>query len=155
MHKFYLSVIFILLAVIGFGTYKFILQGAVGNSPDNRISIKLSSSERNLLLKEMRSFLSSIQQITQSLVKDDFIKAAKAARASGRAAQKDVPGSLMSKLPLGFKKLGFDTHSRFDQLALDTADMVDKQLVLTQLSTLMQNCVSCHAAYRLDLEKQQ
>ncbi|HFB64817.1 MAG TPA: hypothetical protein ENJ60_04670, partial [Aeromonadales bacterium] len=76
-------------------------------------------------------------------------------RASGRAAQKDVPGSLMSKLPLGFKKLGFDTHSRFDQLALDTADMEDKQLVLTQLSTLMQNCVSCHAAYRLDLEKQQ
>ena len=38
----------------------------------------------------------------------------------------------------------------FDQLALDAEQMGDKELVLEQLGTLMQNCVGCHAGYRID-----
>ncbi|NOY15605.1 MAG: cytochrome c, partial [Gammaproteobacteria bacterium] len=55
------------------------------------------------------------------------------------------------KLPLAFKKLGFDTHAKFDQLAMDANDLGDRDHTLQQLSTLMENCVACHAAYRINL----
>jgi hypothetical protein len=34
---------------------------------------------------------------------------------------------------------------------MDAEDLADGNHALTQLATLMQNCVSCHAAYRLDI----
>ena len=46
--------------------------------------------------------------------------------------------------------LGFDTHRRFDQLALDAEQLGDTQHSLQQLAKLMANCVSCHASYRID-----
>ena len=61
-----------------------------------------------------------------------------------------VPASLMGKLPLGFKQLGFDTHSRFDQLALDAESLGDAGQSLAALGELMANCVACHAAFRID-----
>ena len=76
---------------------------------------------------------------------------ADAARKSGKTAQAEVPGSLVGKLPLPFKKLGGDTHMKFDQLAMDAEDLGDAEHALQQLSTLMNNCVSCHAAYRIDI----
>ena len=63
-----------------------------------------------------------------------------------------MPASLIGKLPIAFKKLGFDTHDRFDQLALNTEQLGDTGNVLPELAQLMQNCVACHAAYRIDLE---
>jgi hypothetical protein len=59
-------------------------------------------------------------------------------------------GSLIGKLPLEFKKLGFDTHSKFDQLAMDTQDLGDGNHALTGLATLLQNCVACHAAHQIE-----
>jgi len=50
-----------------------------------------------------------------------------------------------------FKQSGSDTHARFDQLALDAEEFGDGGHVLSQLATLLQNCVSCHAAYRIDI----
>ena len=47
-------------------------------------------------------------------------------------------------------ELGFDTHQRFDRLAMDAAELGDKMVALKQLSELMLNCVGCHAAYRID-----
>ena len=56
----------------------------------------------------------------------------------------------MGKLPMAFKQLGFDTHTKFDQLALDAEQMGDSGQTLEQLGVLMQNCVGCHAGYRID-----
>lgn len=75
----------------------------------------------------------------------------KYARKSGKAAQSAVPGTLVGKLPMQFKQSGSDTHARFDQLALDAEEFGDGGHVLSQLATLLQNCVSCHAAYRIDI----
>ena len=99
----------------------------------------------------MRAFLNSVQQINQGLANDDMALVAEAARHSGKAAQTGVPGTLIGKLPLGFKKLGGDTHAKFDELAMDADDLGDAGHTLEQLSTLMQNCVSCHEAYRFSL----
>lgn len=74
-----------------------------------------------------------------------------AAQKSGKAAQAGVPGTLTGKLPLSFKTLGFDTHKKFDQLAMDANDLGDSEHALQQLSELLQNCVSCHAAFRINI----
>ena len=151
MNKKCLSITVILLAIIAAGFYKFILQGSTTKSTDGRIEILLNDNERNLVLTEMRAFLSSIQQINQGLSQNNMELVAEYARKSGKAAQTGMPGTLVGKLPLQFKKLGGDTHAKFDQLAMDADDLGDRDHVLEQLSTLMKNCVTCHATYRIDI----
>ena len=139
------------LLVIGAMAYKFIISGETLIAEDGRQSLMLEAGERDLILTEMRMFLETAQKIIHAVNEDDADAIAEAARAVGRAAQNDVPGSLMKKLPLEFKKLGFDTHSKFDQLAMDAEQFGDISVSLVQLSALMQNCVACHAAYRVDV----
>lgn len=138
------------LLVVGAMAYKFIISGETIIAQDGRQSLMLEAGERDLVLTEMRMFLSAVQQITQAANEDDAEGIAKAARVVGRAAQEAVPGSLMKKLPLEFKKLGFDTHAKFDQLALDAEQFGDTAISMRQLSELMRNCVACHAGYRVD-----
>jgi mono/diheme cytochrome c family protein len=154
MKKMCLPTILILAAIIGAGIYKFIFQGSVVQSADGRLALQLEAAERDLVLTEMRAFLISVQKVTDGILNKDFEKIARSAREVGAAAQGAVPGTLVAKLPLEFKKLGFDTHSRFDQLALDAEQLGDEEQTLKQLSELMQNCVACHAAYRIEVTQQ-
>lgn len=151
MNKTCLATTIVLLAIITAGFYKFMLQESTDENSDGRITILLDDGERNLVLAEMRAFLASIQQINQGLSENDMELVALSARSSGNAAQGNMPGSLAEKLPIDFKKLGRDTHARFDQLAMDAEDMEDNGHTMEQLSSLMKNCVSCHAMYRIDI----
>jgi len=151
MNTKYLSIIVILLLIIAGGAYKFIFEGSTSKSTDGRTEILLNDNERNLVLTEMRAFLASVQQINQGLAENNMERVAEYATKSGKAATGGMPGTLMGKLPLAFKKLGFDTHAKFDQLAMDANDLGDRDHTLQQLSTLMENCVACHAAYRINL----
>jgi hypothetical protein len=129
--------------------YKFILSGSTTEVTDQRTAILLEDGERELVLMEMRTFLSATQRITQGVAAKDMKAVAAAARSVGQAAAQAVPGSLMGKLPVEFKKLGFATHDSFDQLAMDAEDLGDPAHALEQLSALLNNCVSCHAAYQI------
>jgi len=145
------------LAVLFFLTtlamaYMFIYKGSVESAADGRTAIRLTSSERDLVLTEMRTFLASVQGITQGIGEQNMESVSQAARKVGAAAQQEVPGSLIGKLPLEFKKLGFDTHSQFDALALDAEQLGDGEHTLTQLSKLMTNCVACHESFRFTTE---
>ena len=151
MNKKCSGIVVLLLLVIAGGIYKFIFQGSASEGTDGRMAIHLTSGERDLVLTEMRAFLESIQQVTKGTIADDMKLVAESARKSGKAAQGAVPGTLVGKLPVAFKKLGFDTHARFDQLALDAEEFGDSDHAMSQLSTLMENCVTCHAAYRFDI----
>ena len=151
MNKKCLIIVSLLLLILAGGIYKFILQGSTVQHADQRITILLSEDERALVLTEMRAFLQSVQQISQGIAEDNLELVATSARKSGKAAQDEVPGTLVGKLPLQFKKWGRDTHMKFDQLALDAEDLEDGSYALEQLSTLMQNCVTCHATYRIDI----
>lgn len=148
------GVVAILLLVIAGGAYKFLFQGAVEQASDGRQAIMLTPPERDIVLAEMRAFLVSVQKISEGLTREDMAQVVTYARQVGRAAQQTVPGTLMGKLPLEFKQLGFETHSRFDQLALDAEQLGDVQYAHTQLAELMNNCVACHAAYRIDVAHQ-
>ena len=138
------------ICVIALMTYKFIISGETVVASDGRQALLLEPGERDLVLGEMRLFLRTVQQITQGVTDNDLQVVVSAARQVGAAAQQAVPASLIKKLPLEFKKLGFDTHSKFDQLALDAEQFGDTQVVLEQLSALMTNCVACHEIYRID-----
>ena len=141
-----------ILALISTGvTYKFVFQGKVTESDDARTVILLDRNERDLVLSEMRGFLESLQQVTSGISSDDMKLVAASARKSGMGSQSDVPGSLVGKLPLAFKQLGFDTHTKFDELALDAEQLGDRDHALAQMNTLLMNCISCHATYRFEL----
>lgn len=139
----------LLLATAGL-TWRFILSGQTVPASDGRQAILLTPPERDLVLAEMRTFLESTQLMLEALSKDDMVALAAAARRVGSAATQGMPGSLMAKLPLSFKRMGLETHRRFDQLALDAEQLGDPQHALAQLGELMQNCVACHASYRID-----
>ena len=141
----------LLITVLGMG-YKFIIQGNVTQIEDNRAVVQLTKSERDLVLLEMRVFLQSVQQITNGIVNDDMSSVAIASRKSGKEAAVAVPGTLIGKLPIGFKKLGFDTHAKFDALALDAEQLGDGEHALSQLNALLENCVSCHSAFRFEVD---
>ena len=147
------SIAAVLLIITSGLAFKFIVQGNVAEANDGRVAILLEKSERDLVLSEMRIFLQSVQQITLGISEDDLEKASTSARKSGRNAQIAVPDSLVGKLPLGFKKLGFDTHAKFDELALDAEQLGDRDHTLAQLSVLLENCVSCHAAFKFEIER--
>lgn len=138
----------LILAIVAM-SYKFMIAGSVAPASDGREALILEPAERDLVLTEMRMFLSGVQKITQALTKEDMETVVKAAREVGLTAQQAVPGSLMGKLPLAFKKLGFDTHKKFDALALDAEQLGDPNHALQQLSTLMNNCVACHSTYQI------
>ena len=154
MNKICFSVIVLLLIIIGGGVYKFIFQGSVIESSDGRISVQLNAGERDIVLEEMRAFLESVQKITKAATENNMTSVVESARKVGKAAQTAVPGTLVGKLPIAFKKLGFDTHLKFDELALNADDFGDSNQVLMELSVLMENCVGCHAAYRIDISEQ-
>ena len=145
----------VLVAVFGISSglmaYKFILSGDAVKSSDGRLAVQLTVDERDLVLGEMRTFLESVQQITQGVARNDFTAAGEAARKVGRAAQQGMPGTLVGKLPLEFKKLGFDTHAKFTQLALDAEQMADAEHTMGQLGELLENCTACHATFKFEV----
>ncbi len=149
MGKFCCLLALIFAGASGYMAYKFVLTGETVTATDGRAAIVLEDGERNLVLGEMRAFLEAVQAITVAASNDDMDGVAKAARSVGFAAQQAVPGNLMKKLPMGFKKLGFSTHKAFDQLALDAESLGDKQQVMEALGKLMNNCVACHAAFQI------
>lgn len=135
--------------------YLFLVRGETLPASDGRTAILLQPGERDLVLAEMRAFLVAVAGISQAVADEDAKSVVLAARQVGAAAQHEVPASLVAKLPLEFKRLGFDTHSRFDQLALNAEQFEDTSQVLPELALLLQNCVGCHAAYRIDPETAQ
>ncbi|HEY9051525.1 MAG TPA: hypothetical protein VIQ03_08280 [Gammaproteobacteria bacterium] len=144
------SISTILTVVLAVLVYKFIVVGEVVDASDGRQAIVLQPAERDFVLAEMRLFLTSVQAINQAVVDGNPEQIASAAKMVGAAAQQTVPPALISKLPLEFKKQGFDTHQKFDLLAMDAEQIGDGMHSLKQLAELMQNCVACHAMYRID-----
>ena len=137
----------ILSAIVAVFTYKFTI-GEVKPSDDGRLAVQLSKDERNALLLEMRTWLQNSQGILAAVSTNDFATVAKIAKASGMAAEADVPGALFRKIPLEMKKLGFDTRQKFDEIAIDAESLKDSQHTIKQISAAMNNCVACHTTYR-------
>jgi hypothetical protein len=136
--------------VIGGLVYLFFIKGSVAEASDGRTAIILTQGEKDFVLTEMRGFLNAVQLILEGLDEKDMKKVAQSAKAVGVAGAANTPGSLMRKLPLAFKQLGHPTHQAFDGVAMEASDLGDAGQVINKLSVLMNNCVACHATYRLE-----
>ena len=131
--------------------YMFFIKGSVAVATDERTAIILTEGERDFVLTEMRGFLTAVQQVIEGVDEKDMKKVAEAAKAAGAAATRTMPGSLPRKLPLGFKQMGHPTHKAFDELAMEASEIGDAGKVIKKLGTLMNNCVACHATYKLEV----
>ncbi|GBF38503.1 hypothetical protein LPTSP1_14960 [Leptospira johnsonii] len=117
------------------------------------MAIHLNPEERNLVLTEMRGLLASINGIVSALAEEDYQKAELAASASGMAMVKkleDEERTILLKLPIEFKQLGFGTHDQFDKIAEDLRQKKNTKVILRELDKLTQNCVRCHATYKIE-----
>jgi len=143
-------IIILLLALSGFLVKKFIIGGSnVMASSDGRSAVIMTKNERDFILKEMRAFLSSMQGVSQAITENDMVKVTDIAHKAGMAAEANTPTELLAKIPLAMKKLGFDTRGKFDEIAETAQTSKDPIVARKQLDTLMQNCIACHAIYRL------
>jgi hypothetical protein len=150
-NRVYLAIIVLLLLAIAAMAYKFVVAGSAEKAEDGRITILLESGERNLVLKEMRAFVESLQLMLDALSKDDMKGVAKAARAMGMVKSQDVSLAMVGKLPLEFKKLAFGVHGGFDTIANDAEAIGTTKHTLGQLSEVLQKCVACHRSYQLKI----
>lgn len=126
---------------------------AADHALEHRTPIRLTADEKAHIHLEMRLFLSSVQLIVSAIAANEMKLVAVAAHEAGMAAAHDVPARLREKLPLKFKQLGQATHQGFDDLARDADSLGDASLAMKQLGQVLNNCVSCHASYRLETRK--
>ena len=144
----YLLLIISLLANV-FLIYKFLISGNTVKLPnDERTGIVVSEENRDFVMFEMRTFLKGVQAIHEGIQEDDYVKIEKSAAISGREVETHVPPDLMSALPIEFKKLGLDTHDRFDKIAEMARNKVKKEVLNKELAGLLNNCTSCHASFK-------
>jgi len=139
----------LLLGIIAVMAWLFLVRGNVTRSDDGRTAIILTAGERNMVLSDMRTFLAATQAITQGAAENDIPAIVKAARSVGMASAGNAPTSLLGKLPLAFKTLGFATHGAFDKLAQATSKSGNTKTAVAALGELMLNCTGCHASYKL------
>lgn len=116
---------------------------------DDRDAIVLTASERAALLKGMRTYLISLQGVTEALAKNDARGVARNARQAGAKMLLDVPVMVPVKMPVQFSALSLATHDRFDKLAADAERQASRGEILSALAEIIWNCTSCHEAYRV------
>jgi hypothetical protein len=148
--RIYPVIVVVLLLVIAAMAYKFVISGSTGTVEVGRVAIILAPAERALVLREMRDFIAGLQLISDALSRDDMKGIAKAAHAMGIAKVHDAPVAMMAKLPIEFKLLAFSVYCGFDTIAMDADGTGTPKHSLVQLSQVLQQCVACRAAYRIE-----
>ncbi len=143
----------ILIIIIGAMIYMFMIKGSTLKSEDGRTAIIINDAERNMMLGDMRKFLENVQIITVALGENDMEAIVVAAENVG-LRDENPPPALIAKLPLEFKTMGMDTHKAFDELAGLAKTDGNIQTVAVALGTILTNCTTCHATYKIMLEEE-
>ena len=135
----------------------FFVQGWTTESRDGRTQIVLASTERDLILGEMRMLLKAVHGVVTGLAGQDQAadrtQMEQAARSAGMDMAEDVNPALMAKLPLPFKQMGMSIHKDMDALAGAIAQKETPQQILQRLSDMTARCTSCHDMYRFSAER--
>ena len=126
------------------------VRGNTTTGSDNRTAVMLNTSERGLVLSEMRGLLSGTQLILDGLNRNDMKQVTDAARAVGMGSAADVNPGLIAKLPLSFKQLGMSVHHDMDALADAAQAGKSAAEIQGMLSNTLSSCVACHSTYQLE-----
>jgi hypothetical protein len=119
---------------------------AVPASPDPRAAVTLPAHASDAVLAEMRTMLGSVHEVLLALPSEDTAAVRAAAARSGTAMAVDP--ELERLLPEEFLRLGLRAHAGFDTLARDAG--APRDTVLARLGGITSQCVTCHAAYRIE-----
>lgn len=145
---------FVTIITLGY----FFYFGSTSRSLDHRTAIHLTPAERQLVLTEMRALLTSVNGMISGLAAKDYEGAAKAADAVGMglvASLEHQERTILLKLPVEFKKLGFGTHQKFDEIAAKIRKKQDVHTLLGEMDVLTRNCIACHASYKIEVESEE
>ncbi len=141
------------IAVVGW----FFVMGWTTESTDGRTQIVLASTERDLILGEMRMLLKAVHGVVTGLAGQnqaaDRTQIEQAARSAGMGMAEDVNPALMAKLPLPFKQMGMSIHKDMDALADAIVQKETPQQILQRLSSMTARCTACHDMYRFSAER--
>jgi hypothetical protein len=121
---------------------------------DTRITVEMPEMMKTHMLANMRDHLLSIHEIQNALAQGKFDSAADTAenRLGLSSLEAHEASHMASFMPKGMEEIGNNMHkaaSRFAVIAQETA--VDRNLprAVDALSQITQQCVACHAGYRL------
>ena len=117
---------------------------------DGRTEIRLTVAERDFVLGEMRTMLSTVQGVIDGLAATDNAAIAKAAAGGGMAIETGVPLTLMAKLPLEFKQQGLAMHTGFDEIAAAAARGESAPALTRRLAGQINLCLGCHQSFRFN-----
>lgn len=153
MRKLPIVLLIISLVMNGLLIWFFVFRGEVIEIKNQRKAVLMTKENREVVLGEMRDFLSNIQQINEGLLENNPEKIIQAARASGRDVEETVPQGLIKSLPMDFKKLGFATHDLFDEIADSAQINFNPTTIRKQLNRTLNNCVACHQVYQIKVKE--
>lgn len=125
------------------------MTSAMAADIDERMILSLNEMQRHHILTEMRALLLGTQQILQALAEEDMLAVARHARMLGTEMTHKGENHLQSVLPEDFMMLGMSVHKSFDQIAAEAETLKNPKHTLLQLSTTMEHCIACHAAYQI------
>lgn len=120
---------------------------------DERMKLVLRQDERHLVLFEMRSFLHTLQVISDAALREDMQAVADAARSMGSGAANLIPPLTVAKLPPTFQMLAGTVHTTFDAMALDAESLGDPVHTQRQMTQMLQTCNACHGIYQVAVEE--
>jgi cytochrome c556 len=121
---------------------------------DARQLVKFPEPMRLHTITSMRDHLLALQEISTALSKSDFESAARIAekRLGMSSMEQHGAAHIASFMPQGMQDIGTQMHraaSRFAVEAQNASVGNDLRPALAALGAVMQQCVACHAAYRL------
>ncbi|MBK05841.1 MAG: hypothetical protein CL932_13805 [Deltaproteobacteria bacterium] len=138
------------LFTIGYSGYYFIFGTTTKNTVDKRVAVVLSSSDREFILDEMRGLLKGLRDIMEGLSKDNMKDISKALSNMGMKAAAHESHTLHRRLPIGFKMMGMGLRKKMDKLSTQLSQKkINRKQLLTELTTSMNTCVSCHSTYKI------
>jgi len=121
---------------------------------DDRQEVKLPPMVREHMLRNMRDHLMALEEITRYLADKQFDMAAEIAESRLGMSSLDAHGaSHMSQfLPKEMGQIGMKMHraaSRFSITAVNAELEGGQTKALSALSDVIQQCVACHAGYKV------
>jgi hypothetical protein len=130
------------------------MTGTAPGQADSRQLVKFPEPMRLHTITSMRDHLLALQEIDVALSRNEFDRAATIAEQRLGMSSLELHGAahIAPFMPQGMQDIGTQMHraaSRFAVEAQNAAVANDVRPALAALGTVMQQCVACHAAYRL------
>lgn len=123
--------------------------GFLTQGPDVRQPIALPAEQRDALLKEMRAMLAAMQGMMDGAARLDVARIRAMAQSVGMSSIAGRDRAVTEHLPEAFRRQEIEVRSAFDALADAVRGFTARDTTLAYLSRIAQQCVACHATYRL------